>query len=324
MKPIFERARANPQRIVFADGEDERVLRAAQTLIDEQLCKPILVGRRETIRKRLDKLGLRIEIDRDFQLLNPEDVPNYARDWQLYHLLMGRQGITPDAARTMVRTRNTVLAALAVRQGDADGMICGVIGRYNRAVQDILEPGVEVPAALSALVHPRGTVFVCDTHVSVDPTPNQIADMAVRAADVIKLFGIKPKAALLSHSNFGSGNSKSARKMRAALERIQAMAPYLDVDGEMTAEAAMSPQIRALSVMESRLDGMANLLVMPTLDAANISFSLMKELGGAQKVGPILLGIGYAAHVLDNSSTVRGIVNLAAFCGVDAHARRRG
>ncbi len=329
MKPIFERARANPQRIVFADGEDERVLRAAQTLIDEQLCKPILVGRRETIRKRLDKLGLRIEIDRDFQLLNPEDVPNYARDWQLYHQIMGRQGITPDAARTMVRTRNTVLAALAVRQGDADGMICGVIGRYNRAVQDIvdilgLEPGVEVPAALSALVHPRGTVFVCDTHVSVDPTPNQIADMAVRAADVIKLFGIKPKAALLSHSNFGSGDSKSARKMRAALERIQAMAPYLDVDGEMTAEAAMSPQIRALSVMESRLDGMANLLVMPTLDAANISFSLMKELGGAQKVGPILLGIGYAAHVLDNSSTVRGIVNLAAFCGVDAHARRRG
>ena len=328
MKPIFERARANPQRIVFADGEDERVLRATQTLIDEDLCKPILVGRRETIRKRLDKLGLRIEIDRDFQLLNPEDVPNYARDWQLYHQIMGRQGITPDAARTMVRTRNTVLAALAVRQGDADGMVCGLIGRYTRALQDIvdilgLEPGVEVPAALSALVHPRGTVFVCDTHVSVDPTPNQIADMAVRAADVVKLFGIKPKAALLSHSNFGSSNSKSARKMRAALERIQSMAPYLDVDGEMTAEAAMSPHIRSLNVMESRLDGMANLLVMPTLDAANISFSLMKELGGAQKVGPILLGVGHAAHVLDNSATVRGIVNLAAFCGVDAQARRR-
>ena len=328
MKPIFERARANPQRIVFADGEDERVLRATQTLIDEDLCKPILVGRRETIRKRLDKLGLRIEIDRDFQLLNPEDVPNYARDWQLYHQLMGRQGISPDAARTMVRTRNTVLAALAVRQGDADGMVCGLIGRYTRALQDIvdilgLEPGVEVPAALSALVHPRGTVFVCDTHVSVDPTPNQIADMAVRAADVVKLFGIKPKAALLSHSNFGSSNSKSARKMRAALERIQSMAPYLDVDGEMTAEAAMSPHIRSLNVMESRLDGMANLLVMPTLDAANISFSLMKELGGAQKVGPILLGVGHAAHVLDNSATVRGIVNLAAFCGVDAQARRR-
>jgi malate dehydrogenase (oxaloacetate-decarboxylating)(NADP+) len=328
MKPIFERARANPQRIVFADGEDERVLRAAQTLIDEELCLPILVGRRETIRKRLEKLGLRIEIDRDFKLLNPEDVPNYARDWQLYHQIMGRQGITPDAARTMVRTRNTVLAALAVRQGDADGMICGVIGRYTRALQDIvdilgLEAGTEVPAALSALVHPRGTVFMCDTHVTNDPTPNQIAEMTVRAADVVKLFGIKPKAALLSHSNFGSSGSKSARKMRLALDRIQASAPYLEVDGEMTAEAAISPQIRAQSVMETRLEGMANLLVMPTLDAANIAFSLMKELGGAQKVGPILLGIAHAAHVLDNSATVRGIVNLAAFCVVDAQARQQ-
>jgi malate dehydrogenase (oxaloacetate-decarboxylating)(NADP+) len=328
MKPIFERARANPQRIVFADGEDERVLRAAQTLIDEELCRPILVGRRETIRKRLEKLGLRIEIDRDFALLNPEDVPNYARDWQLYHQIMGRQGITPDAARTMVRTRNTVLAALAVRQGDADGMICGLIGRYTRALQDIvdilgLEAGTEVPAALSALVHPRGTVFMCDTHVTNDPTPNQIAEMAVRAADVVKLFGIKPKAALLSHSNFGSSGAKSARKMRLALDRIQASAPYLEVDGEMTAEAALSPQIRSQSVMETRLEGTANLLVMPTLDAANIAFSLMKELGGAQKVGPILLGIARAAHVLDNSATVRGIVNLAAFCVVDAQARQQ-
>jgi malate dehydrogenase (oxaloacetate-decarboxylating)(NADP+) len=328
MKPIFERARSNPQRIVFADGEDERVLRAAQTLIDEELCRPILVGRRETIRKRLEKLGLRIEIDRDFALLNPEDVPNYARDWQLYHQIMGRQGITPDAARTMVRTRNTVLAALAVRQGDADGMICGLIGRYTRALQDIvdilgLEAGTEVPAALSALVHPRGTVFMCDTHVTNDPTPNQIAEMAVRAADVVKLFGIKPKAALLSHSNFGSSGAKSARKMRLALDRIQASAPYLEVDGEMTAEAALSPQIRSQSVMETRLEGTANLLVMPTLDAANIAFSLMKELGGAQKVGPILLGIAHAAHVLDNSATVRGIVNLAAFCVVDAQARQQ-
>ncbi len=328
MKPIFERARVAKKRIVFADGEDERVLRAAQTLIDEELCQPILVGRRETIRKRLEKLGLRIEIDRDFKLLNPEDVPNYARDWQLYHQIMGRQGITPDAARTMVRTRNTVLAALAVRQGDADGMICGLIGRYTRALQDIvdilgLEAGTEVPAALSALVHPRGTVFMCDTHVTNDPTPNQIADMTVRAADVVKLFGIKPKAALLSHSNFGSSGSKSARKMRLALERIQASAPYLEVDGEMTAEAALSPQIRSQSVMETRLEGAANLLVMPTLDAANIAFSLMKELGGAQKVGPILLGIAHAAHVLDNSATVRGIVNLAAFCVVDAQARQQ-
>jgi len=323
MKPIFERARANPKRVIFADGEDERVLRATQTLIDEELCLPILIGRRETIRKRIEKLGLRIAIDKDFTLLNPEDVPNYARDWQLYHQIMGRRGVSPDTARTAVRTRNAVLGALAVRQGEADGLICGLVGRYSRVLSDIIDviglrPGVEVPAALSALVHARGTVFICDTHVTPDPTPVQIAEMTVRAADVIKHFGIKPKAALLSHSNFGSADTKSARKMRAALERIQAMAPYLEVDGEMTAEAALSQELRGQRILEGRLEGAANLLVMPTLDAANISFSLLKELGDAQKIGPILLGVNKPAHVLDSSATVRGIVNIAAFCVVDA------
>jgi malate dehydrogenase (oxaloacetate-decarboxylating)(NADP+) len=323
MKPIFERARANPKRVVFADGEDERVLRAAQTLIDDEICLPILIGRRETIRKRIEKLGLRIEIDKDFKLLNPEDVPNYARDWQLYHQIMGRRGVSPDTARTTVRTRNAALGALAVRQGEADGLICGLVGRYSRILNDIvdvigLRPGVEVPAALSVLVHARGTVFICDTHVTPDPTPVQIAEMTVRAADVIKHFGLKPKAALLSHSNFGSADTKSARKMRAALERIQAMAPYLEVDGEMTAEAALSQEIRGQRILEGRLEGAANLLVMPTLDAANISFSLLKELGDAQKIGPILLGVNKPAHVLDSSVTVRGIVNIAAFCVVDA------
>ncbi len=323
MKPIFERARANPKRVVFADGEDERVLRATQTLIDEEICLPILIGRRETIRKRIEKLGLRIAIDKDFKLLNPEDVPNYARDWQLYHQIMGRRGVSPDTARTTVRTRNAVLGALAVRQGEADGLICGLVGRYSRILNDIvdvigLRPGVEVPAALSALVHAHGTVFICDTHVTPDPTPVQIAEMTVRAGDVIRHFGLKPKAALLSHSNFGSADTKSARKMRAALERIQAMAPYLEVDGEMTAEAALSQEIRGQRILEGRLEGAANLLVMPTLDAANISFSLLKELGDAQKIGPILLGMNKPAHVLDSSATVRGIVNIAAFCVVDA------
>ncbi len=323
MKPIFERARANPKRVIFADGEDERVLRATQTLIDEELCLPILIGRRETIRKRIEKLGLRIEIDKDFTLLNPEDVPNYARDWQLYHQIMGRRGVSPDTARTIVRTRNAVLGALAVRQGEADGLICGLVGRYSRILNDIIDviglrPGVEVPAALSALVHAHGTVFICDTHVTPDPTPVQIAEMTVRAADVIKHFGIKPKAALLSHSNFGSADTKSARKMRAALERIQAMAPYLEVDGEMTAEAAMSQELRGQRILEGRLEGAANLLVMPTLDAANISFSLLKELGEAQKIGPILLGMNKPVHVLDGSASVRGIVNMAAFCVIDA------
>ncbi|MBL8806767.1 MAG: NADP-dependent malic enzyme [Rhodospirillales bacterium] len=329
MKPIFERARATPKRIVFADGEDERVLRATQTLVDEEICLPVLIGRRETIRKRIEKLGLRIAIDRDFRLLNPEDIPNYARDWQLYHHIMGRRGVSPDTARTAVRTRNAILGALAVRQGDADGLICGLVGRYSRVLTDVvdvlgLKPGVEAPAALSALVHPRGTVFICDTHVTPDPTPVQIAEMTVRAGDVLRHFGLKPKAALLSHSNFGSHDTKSARKMRAALERIQAMAPYLEVDGEMTAEAAISQEIRNQRILESRLEGEANLLVMPTLDAANISFNLLKELGDAQKIGPILLGLGKPAHVLDGTATVRGIVNLAAFCVVEAQVDQHG
>jgi malate dehydrogenase (oxaloacetate-decarboxylating)(NADP+) len=236
---------------------------------------------------------------------------------------MGRRGVSPDTARTAVRTRNAVLGALAVRQGEADGLICGLVGRYSRVLADIIDviglrPGVEVPAALSALVHARGTVFICDTHVTPDPTPVQIAEMTVRAADVIRHFGIKPKAALLSHSNFGSADTKSARKMRAALERIQAMAPYLEVDGEMTAEAALSQELRGQRILEGRLEGAANLLVMPTLDAANIAFSLLKELGDAQKIGPILLGMNRPAHVLDSSTSVRGIVNIAAFCVVDA------
>jgi malate dehydrogenase (oxaloacetate-decarboxylating)(NADP+) len=323
MKPIFERARAAPKRIVFADGEDERVLRAAQQLVDEELCLPILVGRRETIRKRIEKLGLRIAIDRDFKLLNPEDIPDYAEVWRLYHQIMGRRGVSPDTARTLVRTRNPVLAALALRRGDADGMICGLIGRWNRALRDVidvvgLEPGVAAPAALSMLVHTRGTIFIADTHVTPEPTAEQIAEMTVRAADVVKLFGLKAKAALLSHSNFGSGDSPAGARMRAALDRIQASAPYLEVDGEMTAEAAISAEIRRSAVAEPRYDGEANLLIMPNLDAAHIAYGLLKEFAGAQKIGPVILGPSRPVHVLDNSATVRGIVNMAAYCVVDA------
>ncbi len=323
MKPIFERARAAPKRIVFADGEDERVLRAAQTLIDEGICLPILVGRRETIRKRLDKLGLRMRADADFRLINPEDVPNYADVWRLYHNLMGRKGISPDTARTIVRTRNAVLAALMLRMGEADGMIGGLIGRWNRALRDVvdiigLKSGVAAPAAVSALVHSRGTIFIADTHVSREPDSAQIAGMTVRAAEVVKLFGLKAKAALLSHSNFGSAECASADRMRGALERIQAMAPYLEVDGEMTAEAAISDEIRRNAVLEPRYDGMANLLIMPSLDAANIAFNLLKEFAGAQKIGPVLLGPAAPVHLLDNTATVRGIVNMAAYCVADA------
>ncbi|MCM0020509.1 MAG: phosphate acyltransferase, partial [Tagaea sp.] len=303
-----------------------------QTLVDEGICVPVLVGRRETIRKRMDKLGLRIVLDRDFKLLNPEDIPDYADFWRLYHQIMGRRGVSPDTARTLVRTRNPVLAALALRRGEADGMICGLIGRWNRALRDVVDvlglaPGVAAPAALSMLVHTSGPIFIADTHVTPEPDAQQLADATIRAAEVVKLFGLKAKAALLSHSNFGARDTRTSARMRDALERIQASAPYLAVDGEMTAEAAISGEIRRMSVLEPRYDGSANLLVMPNLDAAHIAYGLLKEFAGAQKIGPVLLGMARPAHVLDNSATVRGIVNMAAYCVVEAQenpARHQG
>ncbi len=326
MKPLFERAKQDPRRIVFADGEDERVLRAAQTLIDEGLAKPILVGRRETIRKRLDKLGLRMQVDDEVELCNPEDLPHYFRDWLDYHKLQGRHGVSPDAARTIVRTRNTVIAALMVRHGEADGMICGLIGRYHRNLRDVadvigLKPDVSAPAAVTVIVLARGTLFLCDTHVSPDPSAEEIAEMTVRAAAVVRRFGLQPKIALLSHSNFGSFDSPSAAKMRRALALVEARVPELEIDGEMNAESAFSEAARAQAYSESRLRGSANVLVMPTLDAASIAFNLLREMGGGQKVGPILLGTAHPAHILDSSATVRGIVNMTAFCVVEAQDR---
>ena len=326
MKPLFERAKQDPRRIVFADGEDERVLRAAQTLIDEGLAKPILVGRRETIRKRLDKLGLRMHVDHEVEICNPEDLPHYLRDWMDYHKLQGRHGVSPDAARTIVRTRNTVIAALMVRHGEADGMICGLIGRYHRNLRDVadvigLKPDVSAPAAVTVIVLTRGTLFLCDTHVSPDPSAEEIAEMTVRAAGVVRRFGLQPKVALLSHSNFGSFDSPNAAKMRRALALVEARVPELEIDGEMNAESALSEAARIQAYSESKLRGSANVLIMPTLDAANIAFNLLREMGGGQKVGPILLGTAHPAHILDSSATVRGIVNITAFCVVEAQDR---
>jgi malate dehydrogenase (oxaloacetate-decarboxylating)(NADP+) len=326
MRPIFDRAKQRPMRIVYADGEDERVLRAAQTVIDERLALPILVGRRETIRKRIEKLGLRMRMDADFELRNPEDLPHYQRDWDFYHRRMGRSGVSVDAARTIVRTRNTVIAALMVAHGEADGMICGLIGRWHRALRDVvdvigLQRDVETPAAVTALIMPRGTIFVCDTHVQPDPAAPEIAAMTVRAAEVMRRFGIRPRAALLSHSTYGSFDTDSSVKMRAALGFARALAPDLEIDGEMSAEAAFEEEVRLKAFQDTTLRGPANLLVMPTLDAAHIAFGLLRELGGGQKVGPILLGMAEPVHVLDNSATVRSVVNMTALCVVEAQDR---
>ena len=326
MRPIFERAKQRPMRIVYADGEDERVLRAAQTVVDERLARPILVGRRETIRKRIERLGLRLRLDEDVELRNPEDLPHYQRDWSWYHRRMGRQGVSVDAARTIVRTRNVVIAALMVAQGEADGMICGLIGRWHRALEDVvdvvgLQPGVATPAAITALIMPRGTIFVCDTHVQPDPSASDIAAMTVRGADTMRRFGLRARAALLSHSTYGSFDTDSSVKMREALAQARALAPDLEIDGEMSAEAAFEEELRLKAFQDSTLRGEANLLVMPTLDAAHIAFGLLRELGGGQKVGPMLLGMAAPVHVLDNSSTVRSVVNMTALCAVEAQDR---
>ncbi len=326
MRPIFERAKQKPMRIVYADGEDERVLRAAQTVVDEHLARPILVGRRETIRKRIERLGLRLRLDEDVELRNPEDLPHYQRDWTWYHRRLGRKGVSVDGARTIVRTRNVVIAALMVAQGEADGMICGLIGRWHRALQDVidvvgLQPGVATPAAITALIMPRGTIFVCDTHVQPDPSAADIAAMTVRGADTMRRFGLRARAALLSHSTYGSFDTDSSLKMREALAHARALAPDLEIDGEMSAEAAFEEEVRLKAFQDSTLRGEANLLVMPTLDAAHIAFGLLRELGGGQKVGPMLLGMAAPVHVLDNSSTVRSVVNMTALCAVEAQDR---
>ncbi len=323
MKPLFERARQNLKRVVFAEGEQERVLRAVQVVVDDGLAKPILIGRRKVLQMRIKRLGLRLKAGEDFELADPEDDPRYREYWTLYHSLMERRGVTPDQARNIVRTRAAVIAALMVYRGEADAMICGIIGRYHRQlahIESVLgrRPGVRNLAAMSTLILPKGTFFLCDTYVNRDPTAQQIAEMTVLAADEVRRFGITPKVALLSHSSFGSSDAPSAAKMREALELIQDRDPSLEVDGEMHGDAALSEEIRRRIMPNAHLKGQANVLILPTLDAANIAFNLLKIMGDGVSVGPILLGTNKPAHILTPSATVRGIINMTALAAVEA------
>ncbi len=331
MKPVFDRAKQDMRRVVFCEGEQSRVLLAVQGVVDEGIAFPILIGRREVVTKRIKDLDLRLRFDEDFELVDPQDDPRYNDYWRNYHALMERKGVSPDYARTVVRTRNTVIGTLMVRRREADSMICGTIGRYDKHLEHIVDvigikDSVKVPAAMNLLIMPQGTFFICDTYVTADPTPEQIVENTLLAAEEVRRFGIEPKVAFLSHSNFGARDTSSAQKMRAAIALLHERAPYLEADGEMHGDAALEEDIRARIFPNSRLKGQANLLIMPNLDAANISFNLLKVLGEGLSVGPILMGAALPAHILTPSATVRNIVNMTALAAVDAQmaAHQRG
>jgi malate dehydrogenase (oxaloacetate-decarboxylating)(NADP+) len=326
MKPIFERARERPLRVVFADGEEPRVLRAVQVLVEEGLAQPILIGRPDVVRARCRRLDLALSLEVGIELCNPESDPRYDGYVAHYRARMGRHGVTLEAAREIVRTRPTVIGAIMLDRGEADALIAGPTGSFEghlRQVQELLglRPDAHAASTLHLLILERGPLFMADTYVSLELPAEGIAEVTLLAAESVRRFGITPKVALLSHSNFGSLDSESARKMRRALALIRDRAPELEVDGEMHADAALQAAVRARILPDSTLTGEANLLIFPNLDAANIAYNLVKAVTNSVTVGPILVGLAKPAHVVTPSVTARGIVNLSALAAVDAQAR---
>ncbi|MFY9259349.1 MAG: NADP-dependent malic enzyme [Gallionella sp.] len=327
MKPVFDAAKSAPKRLVYAEGEDPRVLHATQTVVDEGLAYPILVGRPSVVEQRIAKLGLRIRAGVDFELVNPDDDPRYRDYWMEYHQLMQRQGVTPESAKREMRRRTTLIAAMLVHKGDADAMLCGTVSqplRHLSYIDEVIghQAGVKTYAAMNILLLPKHTLFICDTHVNLDPTAEQIAEMTLLAAEEVRRFGLTPKAALLSHSSFGSHANPSAQKMAKARELLEQLAPELEVEGEMHGDAALSETLRQPLFPNSRLKGEANLLIMPNLDAANIAYNLLKVTAGdGITIGSILLGANKSVHILTSTATVRRIVNMSALAvaGVKNH-----
>ena len=326
MKPVFERAKADLKRVVYAEGEQDTVLRAVQNVVDDVLAKPILIGRPAVIEHRIQRLGLRMRPGQHFELVNVDDDSRYTEYWNLYLRLNERRGVTPTLAKSLVRSRPTLIAALMVARGEADAMICGSVGRYQRQLRHLLDvlpldPGISAPSAMTAVQNDRGTWFFVDTHVQYEPTAEQIAEATLQAVLRLKTFGITPRVALLSHSNFGSHDDACARKMQRVLELVRAKDRALEIDGEMQADTALNEEIRARIFPNSTLRGSANVFVFPNLAAANIAYNMVRQLTDGVAIGPILMGLSKSAHVLTAASTVRRVVNLTAIACVEAQIR---
>ncbi|MBP1093250.1 NADP-dependent malic enzyme [Bradyrhizobium diazoefficiens] len=326
MKPMFAKAKTQPVRVIYAEGEDERVLRATQVVLEEKLATPILVGRPSVVEARIKRFGLSIKAGKDFDLVNPEDDPRYRSYVQSYVEVAGRRGVTPDAARTVVRTNNTVIAALAVTRGEADAMLCGVEGRYMSHLRHVREivgfsAGISDYAALALLITSKGAFFIADTQVRPNPSAEELAEIASLAAVHVQRFNIKPKIAFVSHSDFGSYDTESSRKMRRATQLLKEKHPEIEADGEMQGDTALSASARKMVLPHSNLEGEANIMIMPTLDTANVAYQMIKSLADALPVGPILIGPARPAHILTPSVTARGILNMTAVAVVEAQER---
>lgn len=319
MRPVFEAARSASRRIVFAEGEDERVLRTANAMLEDMTEVPVLIGRPEVVARRCERAGLPIRPERDFQIVNPENDPRYRDYWQTYHALMERRGVTPDIARAVMRTNTTAIGAIMVHRGEADSMICGTFGQYlwhlNYVTQVLATGDLDPVGALSLILQPEGNLFIADTQVRPDPSSAQIAETACAAARHVRRFGVEPEIALCSHSQFGNMDTDSGRRMRAALALLDERAPDFIYEGEMSVDAALDPELRGRIFPNARLKGPANVLIFGGTDAASGVRNVLRMRGGGLEVGPILMGMGNRAHIVTPSITPRGLLNIAALAG---------
>ncbi len=328
MKPVYDQARADKQRVVYAEGEEEVVLRAVQNVIDESVAFPILIGRPDVIQTRIERLGLRMQAGVDFEITNINDDPRFNDYWQYYHDMTGRKGVTVAAAKNLMRSRPTLIAAVMVARGEADAMLSGLVGRFHKKLGYVrsvipLEPRVSSTSAMTGVINSQGVFFFVDTHVQEDPSVEQIVESTLQAAYRMKLFGIEPKVALLSHSNFGSHDSKDALKMRQVREQLLKRNPRLNVDGEMQGDTAWDEALREKLLPNSTLKGRANLFVLPNLEAANIAYNLVRVFTDGVAIGPILMGISKPVHILTSSASARRVLNMTAIAAVDSQIRKQ-